>query len=192
MTIFLVLAPFGTFGLLLLVTSVTVSLFAAAAVCLAVIALDLMRGRSVKVLAAGCAALFGLIGCYNLLADAELGASAAKLTVDCGVLAIALLSLGVRQPFTLQYAREMVDAETAGLPDFMTANVIITWAWTAALLLMAIANVLMIYVPSLPLWTGIAIAFAARNSAAFFTRWYPQHYEKLAKQAGSSARPSLS
>ena len=85
------------------------------------------------------------LGGYLTLIDAGLSASAVKLTVDTGVLAIALVSLAIRQPFTLQYAREVVDAETAGLPGFMKANYIITWAWTAAFLLMMIANVLMIY-----------------------------------------------
>jgi hypothetical protein len=40
---------------------------------------------------------------------------------------------------------------------------------------MMIANVLMIYVPGLPLWSGLAIAFAARNSAIYFTKWYPAY-----------------
>jgi hypothetical protein len=80
----------------------------------------------------------------------------------------------------------MVDAETAGLPGFVKANYVITWAWTAAYLLMATANVLMIYVPGLPLWAGIAVAFVARNSAVFFTTWYPQHRRaKIAASTGS-------
>ena len=37
MTIFLILAPFGSFALLMLVTSAEISLFASAAICLAVI-----------------------------------------------------------------------------------------------------------------------------------------------------------
>ena len=40
MTIFLILAPFGSFALLMLVTSAEISLFAAAAICLAVIGMD--------------------------------------------------------------------------------------------------------------------------------------------------------
>ncbi len=95
--------------------------------------------------------------------DRGLSSSAVKLTIDAGVFAISLTSLVIRKPFTLQYAREM---------GFMRANYIITWAWTAAFLLMMTANVLMIYVPGLPLWSGIAIAFAARNSAVYFTKWY--------------------
>ena len=58
MTIFLILAPYGAFTFLMLVTSATVSLFAAAAICLAVIALDVARGRSIKLLGAGSAILF--------------------------------------------------------------------------------------------------------------------------------------
>jgi len=75
----------------------------------------------------------------------------------------------------LQYALEEVDAATARLPGFLKATYTITWAWTGAFVLMIIGNVLTIYVPSLPLWSGLVIAFAARNSAAFFTAWYPQY-----------------
>ena len=43
MTIFLILAPFGAFALLMLVTSAEISLFAAAAICLAVIGMTSAR-----------------------------------------------------------------------------------------------------------------------------------------------------
>ena len=98
-----------------------------------------------------------------------------RLAVDAGVLVMALLSIAIRFPFTLQYARESVDSETRKQPGFMHANYVITWAWTAAFLLMVLTNVLMIYLPGVPLWAGLAIALAARNGAAFFTKWYPKH-----------------
>jgi hypothetical protein len=185
MTIFLILAPFGAFATLMLVTSAAVSLFVSAAICLMVIAYDILRGRSIKMLGAGSVILFAALGFYLTLVDSSLSSSAVKLTVDAGVFAISLMSLAIRQPFTLQYAREMVDTETVKLPGFMKSNYIITWAWTAAFLLMVMANVLMIYVPGLPLWSGLAIAFAARNTAVYFTRWYPQY--RRAKFAASAA-----
>jgi hypothetical protein len=157
MTIFLILAPFGSFALLMLVTSAPVALFVSAAICLAVIAFDLLRGRQIKMLGAGSVVLFGTLGGYIILVDPGLSSSAVKLTVDAGVLAISLVSIACRFPFTLQYAREMVDAETAGLPGFIKANYII------------------IYSPELPLWAGVAIAFAARNTAMYFTKWYPEY-----------------
>jgi hypothetical protein len=91
------------------------------------------------------------------------------------MLAISLGSLLVRRPFTIQYAREVVDAKTAQLPEFRKANYVITSAWSLAFVLMMMANALLIYVPTLPLWSGIAIAFAARNSALVFTKWYPEY-----------------
>ena len=178
MTIFLILAPFGSFALLMLVTSAQVSLFASAAICVAVIGIDVYRGRSIKMLGAGCVVLFTGLGAYVTLVDPNLSHSAVKLTVDVGVLAISLVSLIIGKPFILQYALEEVDAETAKLPGFKKAVYLITWAWNAAFVLMIIGNVLTIYVPGLPLWSSLVIAFAARNSAAFFTTWYPQSKAK--------------
>jgi hypothetical protein len=193
MTIFLILARYGAFTTLMLVTSAVVSLFAAAAICLMVIAYDILRRRSIKMLGAGSVILFAALGSYLTLVDSGLSTPAVKLAVDAGVFAISLASLAIRQPFTLQYAREVVDAETAVLPGFRKANYVITWAWTLAFLLMLMANVLMIYVPGLPLWSGLAIAFAARNTAVYFTKWYPKHRrEKLARQALPAAMVSAS
>ena len=190
MMIFLILAPYGAFAMLMLVSSTVVSLFAAAAICLMVIAYDMFRGRSVKMLGAGSAVLFTALACYLALGNSGWSSSAVKLAVDVGVLAITLVSLAIGKPFTLQYAREMVDAETARLPGFLTANYVISFAWALAFLLMMMANVLLIYLPGLPLWSGLAIAFAARNSAIYFTRWYPEY--RKARVAAPAAAPSAS
>jgi hypothetical protein len=193
MIIFLVLLPFGVFSALMLLTSAEMALFAAAVTGLAVIAWEHFRGRQLKMLGAGSVVLFLGLGSYLTLIDSGLSASAIKLTVDAGVLAIALASLAIRHPFTLQYAREVVDAETALLPGFVKANYIITWAWAACMALMMIGNVLMIYLPSLPLWAGIAIAFAARSTTVYFTKWYPDYRKaKFARPAGSAGALSSS
>ena len=132
MMIFLILAPYGAFAALMLFASAAASLFVSAAICVGVIALDVVKGRSIKMLGAGSAILFAALGCYVTLVDTSLSSTAVKLTVDTGVLAISLMSLLIRRPFTLQYARQVVDAETAQLPGFQKANYVITWAWTAA------------------------------------------------------------
>ena len=175
MTIFLILAPYGAFALLMLVTSATVSLFTGTAICLAVMAFDMVRGRSMKILGAGSVIVFAAVGGYVSLMDPNLSVSGVKFAVDTGIFLLTLTSIVIRRPFTLQYAREVVDAEIARLPGFIRANYIITWAWTGSMLLMMIGNVATIYVPGLPLWSGIVIAFAARNSAVYFTKWYPQY-----------------
>ena len=175
MTIFLILASYAAYAMLMLVTSAAASLFAAAAICLAVIAFDIVRARSIKILGAGSVIVFTAVGGYVSLVDPSLGNSAVKFAVDTGIFLVSLLSIVIRYPFTLQYALEVVDAETAKVPGFVRANYVITWAWTGAALLMMAGNIAVIYVPSLPLWSGLLIAFAARNSAVYFTKWYPQY-----------------
>jgi hypothetical protein len=189
MTIFLILAPYGAYALLMLVTSAAMSLFAAAAICLAVIAFDIVRGRSIKILGAGSVVVFAAVGGYVLI-DPAMGTSAVKFAVDSGIFLVSLLSIVFRYPFTLQYAREAVDAETARLPGFLHANYLITWAWTGAALLMMIGNIALLYVPSLPLWSGLLITFAARNSAVYFTKWYPQYRKAKDGAAPVNALPA--
>ena len=189
MTIFLILAPYGAFALLMLVTSATVSLFTGAAICLAVMAFDMVRGRSMKILGVGSVIVFAAVGGYVSLMDPNLSVSGVKFAVDTGIFLLTLTSIVIRRPFTLQYAREAVDAEIARLPGFIRANYIITWAWTGSMLLMMIGNVATIYVPGLPLWSGIVIAFAARNSAVYFTKWYPQHRRAKYAAPPASALP---
>jgi hypothetical protein len=175
MTIFLILAPFATFAALMLVAPAAPSLFAGAAIAAATIAYDLYRGRSIKMLAAGAAMMFAALGAWIALIDGSWTATGVRLAVDIGTLAIALFSIAMRRPFTLQYAREEVDAETLKSPGFLRANYILTLAWTGAFVLMLIANLLTVYLPGLPLWVALAIGFAARNSALVFTKWYPQY-----------------
>jgi len=172
MTIFLILAPYGAFALLMLLTSPTLSLLAACAACLATIAVDTVQGRSLKILPATSAVLFVGIAAYLNVIDPTVSDKAVKLAVDVGLFAISLGSMIARYPFTMQYALEAVPAEIAAMPGFSRANYIITGAWTAAMLMMMLANAAILYVPGLPIWLGLAVAFAARNSAVFFTKWY--------------------
>ncbi len=54
---------------------------------------------------------------------------------------------------------------------------------------MMIGNIALLYVPGLPLWSGLLIAFAARNSAVYFTKWYPQYRKAKYGPAPASALP---
>lgn len=175
MTIFLILAPYAAFALLMLVTSADVALFTGAAICLAVIAYDMAPGRALKILGAGSVVVFTVVGGYVTEIDPDLSVSGVKFAVDTGIFLVTLGSIVAGKPFTLQYAREVVDAETLKVPGFIKANYIITAAWTLSMLLMMAGNIALIYVPALPLWSGLLIAFAARNSAVYFTKWYPEY-----------------
>ena len=189
MTIFLILVPYGAFSALMLVTSAAVSLFSAAAICLAVIALDVVRGHSIKILGVGSVVTFGAVGGYVVLLDPALGTTAVRIAVDAGIFLVSLVSILIRRPFTLQYALEVVDAQTKKVPGFVHANYVITWAWTGAALLMMVTNIALIYVPGLPLWSGLLIVFAARYSAVYFTKWYPQYRKARYGSVPANALP---
>ena len=173
MALFLILAPYGAFATLMLLTSTASSLFGAAAVCVAIIAFDLARGRALKVLGAGSAVIFAAIGAYQVLGNSPLSGLEVRIALDSGLLAIGLVSLAVRRPFTLQYAREIARPEALHKPDFLAVNYALTAVWTIAFLLMISANLLLIRWPDLPLWSGLAATFLIRNPAVFFSKWYP-------------------
>ncbi len=187
MTLFLILAPFATFAGLMLLTSIKITLAVSAVVALGVLGWDVAQGRSIKALAAGALAIFATLLVYHLLSETEMSSTSVRLVVDGGALAIALASLAIRYPFTLQYALEIVDAETRQMPRFMRANYIITWVWSAAFISMLAADAVAIYLPQTPLWICAAIAFAARNSASLFTQWYPKRM--MADVASSPIAP---
>ncbi|MGC3944535.1 MAG: hypothetical protein QM762_08455 [Chryseolinea sp.] len=54
-----------------------------------------------------------------------------RLYIDSGLLAIVLLSLLLRRPFTLPYARQQAPREVWTLPRFLRMNMVISgvWAW---------------------------------------------------------------
>jgi hypothetical protein len=189
MTIFLILAPYGAFATLMLLASATLSLATAAAIALATVVLDVVRGRSIKLLPAASAVVFAGTAAYLNVFDPGLGSSKAKLAVDAGIFAISLGSMLFRFPLTLQYALESVPAETAAMPGFLRANYIITSAWTLAALLMMLSNMAVLYVPGLPIWLSLVVAFAARNSAVAFTKWYPPYRKMKYGTPPSNALP---
>jgi hypothetical protein len=44
--------------------------------------------------------------------------------------------------------------------------------------LMVSANLLLLNWPNLPLWSGLVIAFAIRNPAIYFSKWYPSYHRR--------------
>lgn len=175
MALFLILAPFATFATLMLLTTVKISLAASALVALGLVLRDMIEGRSIKMLPIGALVIFASLAGYHFIAVAAMSPTSVRLAVDGSILAIALASIAIRVPFTVQHAREVVDAETASQPRFMRTNYILTWVWSAAFVLMLLADIVAIYLPSTQLWVCAAIAFAARNTAVYFTQWYPKH-----------------
>lgn len=184
MSFFLILLPFLVLGALNWLLPITISLLIGAAVALVLIVYERMQGQSAKILNIATVVIFGSLGAILLLTDGAWSNSTIRMTIDVALLAVVLVSIAVRFPFTLQYAREQVDPAVLAMPEFIRTNYILTWAWVGAFLLMLVADMVSVWWPSAPLWIGVTIAFAARNAAVQFTKWYSQR-----ARARASAQP---
>jgi hypothetical protein len=176
MLFFLILSPYMTFTALAYVATLTDSLMAAALVSLAINAIDHLRGRTPKAIGLVSTAIMAALAIYFVFAQTEWSRIEIGLAFDLGILAVALISIALRSPFTLQYARETADAAVQAEPDFVKVNYVLTAVWAAAMALMMAVDVLAIYVPSVPLWAGFALTLVLRTGAVQFTKWYPTRF----------------
>jgi hypothetical protein len=175
MGILLAFAPFFVFVVVERLTGVTAGLVGATFTSAGLLVREAVgRNKTIKVLEVGTVLLFGSLAAYTLIVHAAWSIPAVRLCVDAGLLLIVLVSIAVRRPFTLQYAREQVSPELWNRPQFVRTNYIITAAWAASFALMVAADLLMLYVPRLPTFVAIVVTILAILSAARFTSWYPK------------------
>jgi hypothetical protein len=175
MSMLLGFAPFIVFALLNSVLGVVPALGAAALLSAAALLWGRLRHqRSVKLLEVGTLLLFGGLAGYAVATHTEWSLLAVRLRVDAGLLIVVLASMAARQPFTLQYAKEQVPREVWTHPFFMKINNLLTAVWAVAFGLMVLADMAMIYVPSVPPWVGVTVTVAALAGAVWFTIWYPK------------------
>ena len=174
MGILFAFAPFFVYVIAERLWGVKPGLLSAAVVSAALLVRDWSRTRTVKVLETGTLILFGGLAAYAFLAGATWSIIAVRLRVDAGLLLI-VVSLAVRRPFTLQYARETVAPELWTTPRFIRANYVITAIWALGFAVMVAADLAMLKMPTLPLSVGVAATVVAIAGAAYFTQWYPEH-----------------
>jgi hypothetical protein len=167
-------APFIAFAVVDRLSGPTEGLVVGAVVSAALLARDLVRGRTAKVLEIGTAILFGGLALYALLSRPSWTVIGVRLVVDAGLLLIVLASLALRRPFTLQYAREQVAPELWDAPEFVRTNYVITAVWSLAFAVMVAAELVLLYVPSIPPRAGIIAIVLALVGAVKFTGWYPK------------------
>lgn len=170
----LAFAPFIVFAVIDRLVGPVEGMFAGFAVSAALLIRDWSQGRRAKVLEIGTAALFGAPGCYALVSDPAWSLMGVRLVVDTGLLLIVLVSIAIRQPFTLQYARERVPAEVQVSGEFLRTNYIITAVWALAFATMVAADLFLIYRPDLPPRFGIIATVLALLGAFKFTARYPE------------------
>ncbi|MGV1793468.1 hypothetical protein [Rhizobium sp. A37_96] len=185
----LAFAPFIAFALVDRLIGATEGLIVGAIVSAALLLRDWVApGRSPKILEIGTTILFGALALYAVFGGPNWSIVGVRLCVDLGLLLIVLISMALRRPFTLQYAREQVSAELWSSPQFMRTNYVITAAWALAFFVLVTADIVLLYVPALPPRIGIISTIVALIAAVKFTAWYPER-RSLAEPT-SESRPA--
>ena len=112
MGLLLAFAPFILFVSIERLVGGKAGVLSAAGGAAVLLARNLLSGKkSVKVREVGTVVLFGSLAVYTCFVHTTLPVAAPRVCVDAGMLLVVLVSMGLRRPFTLQYAREQVAAE---------------------------------------------------------------------------------
>ena len=173
-------APFIAFAAVDRLVGSVEGLLAGFAISAAILARDwLSSTRRPKLLEIGTAILFALLAACALIINPAWSVISVRLVVDTGLLAIVLASIIIRQPFTLQYAREQASEETTRSPEFLRTNYVISTVWALAFAILVAADLLMIYLPELHR-IGIIVTILALTGAFKFTASFPARREATA------------
>lgn len=126
------------------------------------------RRAEPKALEIATAALFLLIYGYVRLTSSDPSVVQVRLALDLGLLMIAAVSLAIRKPFTLQYAREATPAAFWNTPEFFRKNMLISAVWAAAFLGLVFADLLFLN-PEIPRSVPMIITVASLAAASKYT-----------------------
>jgi hypothetical protein len=167
MTLLLGFLPFAVFAVVDRVVSTLLALTLAAVTAAGLTLRDVAGKKRLKLLDVGAAVVFGGLALYTFFTQRAWSVVGVRLCTDAGLLAIVLISLAIRQPFTLQYAKEQVPEQHWADPGFVRTNYRLSAVWAAAFALMVLADVGMLL--GLPVALGVVITLGALGGAFYVT-----------------------
>jgi hypothetical protein len=113
----------------------------------------------------------GILGMTGLLPVMGMLIYAALATVTFG-------SILVKIPFTLQYARDMVDRTIQEKPAFIRVNVLMTGVWGGIFVINFILDYLAFAYPHSAGGITPPLTYLVLIAGIIFTIWYPGHLQK--------------
>lgn len=169
MGIFLSFLPWIVFWVLSGRNNYQIATLAAAVIVIFLNVKDI-RQRSLKILDLGTMIFFIALAGISFSPDATWIDHYSAPLSDGVLFLIALISLVIRKPFTLQYAYEKVDPKFWDSPGFYRINRTITIVWCAAFFMNTILLFISIHHLHLLYWVIHIFVFVG---AIKFTTWYP-------------------
>ena len=165
-------SPFILFAVLSRL-SADLALWIAFAAAFVVTIRDFVESPSLRLLDAGGFALFAALALGRGFLDPNLSLALVRFIAEAFLFLLLGASLLLRRPFSVDYAR--LDPREAGWPPqmFLRVNYLVSAAWTAAFLAMAVADGAVTFDPQLPLYASVAVSVIALALAVTFTLRYP-------------------
>jgi hypothetical protein len=178
---------------LLMNVSQDLAIWAAFAAAFAIAIRDFIHEKLLRFLDAGSTVLFGLLAFYTGFVQPGLTIQMTRLIVDAGFLILALVSIILRNPLTLDYAREQTLPERWQTRRFLLTNYALTGFWTLAFACMSAADVLANFHKNLPPAFEAIVSLVVIFVAVGLTARYPAHLRRRealkAHTIGSPAFP---
>lgn len=137
----------------------------------------------------GVLAVFGLVGSAGTIDWLELWAG--ELT-NIALAVFVAVTLLIRKPFTLAYARDTTPRELWDSPVFLRINYIISAVWGLSFAVAAVVGFIgdAVYRDAGNFWTGWILQLAAMFFAVSFTEFYPDYAgAKATLAAGEPSDP---
>ena len=97
---------------------------------------------------------------------------------------IAAVSLLVRKPFTIQYAKLEVDKVKWETLVFIRINYILTTIWLIIFLIGLVLSIVSLNVPSLDNWVFNAVTYLPSICGIWITSWFPGWYRSKGMSRG--------
>jgi hypothetical protein len=97
------------------------------------------------------------------------------ILIYAALAAVTFGSILAKTPFTLQYAREMVDQKLWENPVFIRVNVLMTGVWGGIFAVNLILSYLTFASPQAVGWIASPLTYLVLIAGIVFTIWYPRH-----------------
>src|SRR3954451_13379614 len=141
MNVFAGFAPWIVYWILIGSVSFRTAVLIAFLLSLIVTVQSLVRGGKPKLLEVGGTIAFAILVVITFASNDHFLERWIQPLTNASLFAIALVSVLIGKPFTMQYAVESVTPEEAAKPGFKYINTIITWVWVVAFGIMTVASI---------------------------------------------------
>lgn len=116
-------------------------------------------------------AVFALLAGWSLASGKTVSLFAVRLAGDAAFMLVALGSLLIRRPFTVQYQQPRPVGPLS--PLGLRVHSRIACGWVLAFAAMSVIDIVMLVNPRLPAGAGVGMTVIALVAAIKFTQWYP-------------------